>query len=71
MNTGSDRDKALLLHALLVHYYAARHQDCVISTLMTAQDSFVCGTEFCLSLNTLAAAGRPTDGILITLSMAA
>lgn len=64
LQTGTDRDKALLLHVLLEHVNRAHATNETFVTLITALDSFVCGHDSCISLNTLHEATRPTEGIL-------
>ena len=68
LQTGTDRDKALLLHVLLEHVNRANSTEDKLVTLMTVENSFVCGHDFCISLNTLSEAPRPTEGILWQLS---
>lgn len=47
-NTGTDRDKALLLHVLLERIHARDHAS--IRTIMTETDSYVKTPDFCFSL---------------------
>lgn len=68
LKTGTDRDKALLLHVLLEHMLSTQSSDEKISTILTTNDSFVCGKDFCLSLNLLAYTTRPTQDFFGQLS---
>jgi hypothetical protein len=64
LKTGTDRDKALLLHALLFHCrQAASIMDSFV-TILTDIDSFVCSDARCVSITTLSDAPRPTRGIV-------
>jgi len=67
LRTGTDRDKALLLHVLLEHIDAhVGHTDPIV-TLCTRDDSYVCGQDFCISLTTLCEASPPEVDILYVL----
>lgn len=68
LQTGSDIDKALLLHILIEHCQIKMGHNVPTSTLITDSDSFVCSGEFCLSLNTMAQAPRPQAGIIMEFS---
>lgn len=68
LKTGSDRDKALLLHTLLEHLHASTSLSQQVVTLLTTKDSFVCVEGFCFSLNALSPVDRPTEDILALLS---
>ena len=64
LKTGTDRDKALLLHALLVLCrQTAPIMDSFV-TILTDIDSFVCSDARCVSITTLSDAPRPTKGIV-------
>ena len=66
LQTGSDIDKALLLHVLIEHYLTASCAEGLISTLITSEDSYVCGPRFCFSLNTMTTTPQPTHGVQMT-----
>jgi hypothetical protein len=63
LKTGSDRDKALLLHVLLEHMAKASTTPSQIETLFTKEDTFVCTENVCLSLQTFSEVARPTSGV--------
>jgi hypothetical protein len=64
LKTGTDRDKALLLYALLVHCRQAEPIMDSFVTILTDIDSFVCSDARCVSITTLSDAPRPTKGIV-------
>lgn len=64
LKTGSDRDKALLLHVLLEHMFNAQSSSAHISTIFTSTDSFVCVDDFCIEINSLSQVSCPTEGII-------
>jgi hypothetical protein len=64
LKTGSDRDKALLLHVLLEHMNTARPESMRIETVFTSEDSVVCMDSFCFSTKTCVQAARPLEGII-------
>jgi hypothetical protein len=68
LKTGSDRDKALLLHVLFEHLKAATSESVRIETLFSAEDSFVCIDSFCLSTNTLGEVEYPIFGVIAHLT---
>jgi hypothetical protein len=68
LKTGSDRDKALLLHTLIEHFCVSTSLNEQVVTLLTDDDSFVCIESFCFSLKTLSPVPRPLTGILAQLS---
>lgn len=68
LKTGSDRDKALLLHTLIEHFCVSTSVSERVVTLFTDDDSFVCIENFCFSLNTLSHVTRPITGIVAQLS---
>ena len=69
LDTGNDRDRALLLHVLLEYMFAQQQHNVSIETLFTETDSFVCGPEFCVSIVQMALVQRPSsDGIVIRLA---
>jgi len=63
LKTGSDRDKALLLHVLLEHMAKANTTLSQVETLFTTEDTFVCTENVCLSLQTFSEVARPTSGV--------
>jgi hypothetical protein len=72
LQTGSDIDKALLLHVLIEHYQTTIHYqtttaaESLISTLVTSDDSYVCGPHTCFSLNTMTMTSHPQHGVRMT-----
>lgn len=64
LETGTDRDKALLLHVLLEHLNLRQHHQMPILTRFTNEDSFVCHQDACFSLRTLNDTEPPVDGVL-------
>jgi hypothetical protein len=64
LKTGSDRDKALLLHVLLEHMNTASPESMRIETVFTSEDSVVCMDSFCFSTKTCVQAARPLEGII-------
>jgi hypothetical protein len=64
LKTGSDRDKALLLHVLLEHLNAITSVSLRVETLFSAEDSFVCVDSFCFSTKTFAEVARPICGVI-------
>jgi hypothetical protein len=68
LKTGSDRDKALLLHTLIEHVCASTLVSEQVVTLLTEDDSFVCIDSFCFSLKTLSHVSRPVTGLVAQLS---
>jgi hypothetical protein len=65
LETGSDIDKALLLHVLIEHFHAASDHTIKTYTLITQDDSFVCFGDFCLSLMSMSLAQPPTLGVIM------
>lgn len=59
LKTGSDLDKALLLHVLLEHMHAALNIVENISTHLGTRDTYVRGNEFCLSIHALREVDQP------------
>lgn len=57
--TGTDRDRALLLHVLL-----ERSGESGLETLLGESDSFVTGRDFCISLSSTARVAAPRGRIL-------
>ena len=57
--TGSDRDKALLLHVLLEHMYSVSNVTEQITTHFGIRDIYVCGRDFCYSIHSLQEVARP------------
>lgn len=68
LKTGTDRDKALLLHTLIEHVCVLTSVSEQVVTLLTEDDSFVCMDSFCFSLKTLSHVTRPITGIVAQLS---
>lgn len=68
LDTGTDRDQALLLHVLLEHLNLRQPHQMPILTRFTKEDSFVCQQGECLSLRTLSVVQPPVDGVLWQLS---
>jgi len=68
LRTGSDIDRALLLHVLIEHFLLATNNKTPTISLITDADSFVCSGDFCFSLNTMAIAQLPAVGIVMTFS---
>ncbi len=68
LKTGTDRDKALLLHTLIEHVCSLTSVSERVVTLLTDEDSFVCIESFCFSLKTLSPVTRPITGIVAQLS---
>ena len=64
LKTGSDRDKALLLHVLLEHLNASTSESHRVETLFSAEDSVVCVDRFCFSTKTFAEVARPICGVI-------
>ena len=64
LNTGSDRDKALLLHVLLEHLKDTSSEPVRVETLLTAEDSVVCRDSFCFSTQTFGEVERPVCGVI-------
>lgn len=69
LQTGSDRDKALLLHVLLENIPEAAGEAAKVATVFTAEDSFVIRPDFCFNVTTLApVSSPPTQGAIVRLS---
>lgn len=68
LKTGSDRDKALLLHILLEHLFASTSVKAQVETILTCDDTFVCAESFCFSLTAFCHTDRPIHGIIAQLS---
>ncbi len=72
LDSGSDRDRALLLHILLEcmfeHQQQFPQQPFPVETLLTETDSFVCGPDFCISITQMANVERPSGDLLIRLA---
>ena len=68
LRTGSDIDRALLLHVMVEHFLLATDNKTPTLSLITDSDSFVCSGDFCFSLNTVAIASPPTGRILMIFS---
>lgn len=66
LRTGSDVDKALLLHVLLEHFQTKISAKSFISTIVTREDSFVCSPDFCFSLHAMAVVPYPAIDVLRT-----
>ncbi len=64
LKTGSDRDKALLLHVLFEHLNTASPGSVRVETVFTNEDSFVCMGSFCISSKTCVQEARPLEGII-------
>lgn len=64
LKTGSDRDKALLLHVLFEHLNTASPGSVRVETVFTNEDSFVCMDSFCISTKTCVQEARPLEGII-------
>jgi hypothetical protein len=65
LQTGSDIDKALLLHVLIEHFHTASDHTIDVYTLITQDDSFVCFGDFCLSLMSMRLTQPPTLGVIM------
>ena len=68
LDTGNDRDRAVLLHVLLEYMYEHLGQQVRVQTLFTENDSFVCGPDFCISLTKMASVEPPQEGVCIRLA---
>jgi hypothetical protein len=68
LDTGNDRDRALLLHVLLEYMFEHRQQQAGVETLFTEKESFVCGPGFCISLTHMACVAPPSEGVRIRLA---
>lgn len=68
LRTGSDIDKALLLHVLTEHYHRSMGLATPCVTLVTQIDSFVCSGDFCFNLNRMSSDSKPTEGIIMEFS---
>jgi len=68
LETGTDRDKALLAQVMLEHLGQAQSCQDLVMTTLTEEESYVSGKDFCLSLNTFQEARLPIAGVLWQLS---
>jgi hypothetical protein len=64
LDTGSDRDCALLLHVLIECMYDASGRSDRLETLLTQDDSFLVGPDFCISIGQLALTEIPKTGVI-------
>lgn len=65
LRTGSDRDKALLLHVLIENVHEQNGRPATVTTLFTQENSFVVTSGFCFNLTTMSRAEQPTEGVII------
>ncbi len=68
LQTGSDIDKALLLHVLIEHFHTASDMTVHTYTLITQDDSYVLSGDFCLSLKSMSIARPPAAGVIMKFS---
>lgn len=68
LGTGSDRDKALLLHVLIENVHGRNGNPSPVTTLFTEENSFVITSGFCFNLTTMSRAEEPTEGVIIRFS---
>lgn len=68
LGTGSDRDKALLLHILIEHVHRRIGNPAPVATLLTKENSFVVTSGFCFNLTTMCPAEPPDTGIIFRFS---
>lgn len=68
LRTGSDRDKALLLHVLIENVHERNGNPSIVTTLFTQENSFVVTSGFCFNLTTMSRAEQPTEGVIICFS---
>ena len=66
--TGSDRDKALLLHILIEHVHRRIGNPSPVATLLTKENSFVVTSDFCFNLTTMCPAEPPDTGVIVRFS---
>lgn len=66
--TGSDRDKALLLHILLEHILEGAGRSAEITSLFTEENSFVVTSDFSFNVTTQTQVPPPSQGVIVRLS---
>lgn len=67
LGTGSDRDRALLLHVLLEHIFLSQGHSGNVITMLTEENSFVQFQDRCVDIMTCQSVSEPTGRVLYRL----